>query len=310
MSEPATGQDHLAVVGLGFIGARLARLALERGWQVTALSRRGSAAADLPGLRGSRGLRVVQGDACDPAALAELTGGATWVAFAAGESKPAESDADPVGHVAHNLEPVLRSLEATGASGARGFTFLSSGGTVYGPSAPVPTPEDAPLWPISAYGVAKAAAEQLVVMHAHRAGFAADVLRCANVFGPGAPTEGSQGLVGVARAHLEADEPVVVFGDGSTRRDYLHVDDLADVVLRLAGRPDGVRVLNVGSGASVAVLDVVHALAAALGVEARVEHRPARASDLAVTELDVTRLRGVLDFAPRDTISSLADVVP
>lgn len=300
MSAPATGPDHLAVVGLGFIGARIARLALQRGWRVTALSRR-RPATDVPGLT------VVCGEAGDPAALAELTDGVGWVAFAAGDSKPAESDADAVGHVARNLEPVVRALEATAAAGARGFTFLSSGGTVYGPSAPVPTAEDAPLWPISAYGVAKAAAEQLVVMHARRAGFAADVLRCANVFGPGAPTEGSQGLVGVARARLEAGEPVVVYGDGSMRRDYLHVDDLADVVLRLAARPDGVRVLNVGSGRSVAVLDVVRAVASSLGVEPRVEHRPARSSDLARSELDVTRLRGVLDFQPRDTIAALAE---
>jgi UDP-glucose 4-epimerase len=296
--------DRLAVVGLGFIGTRLARLALDRGWQVTALSRCGKAPVDLPGLA------VVRGDATDPDALAELVAGASWVAYTAGESKPAESDLDPVGHTARNLEPVVRTLEATASAGARGITFLSSGGTVYGPSAPVPTKEDVPLWPISAYGVAKAAAEQLVAMHAHRAGLAADILRCANVFGPGAPTQGSQGLIGVARAHLQAGEPVVVFGDGSTRRDYLHVDDLADVVLRLAAQPDGVRVLNVGSGTSVSVLEVVRALAAALGVEARVEQRPARASDLAVSELDVTRLRTILDFAPRDTLASLADLAP
>lgn len=304
MNGQAGAPGRLAVIGLGFIGSHLARAALQRGWEVTALAHHSSA------LEGTPGLTVVRGDAGDPDVAAEVVDGAAWVAYAAGGSKPAESDADPVGHAARNLGPVVTSLEATAAAGARGFTFLSSGGTVYGPSAPVPTPEDSALWPISAYGVMKVAAEQFVAMHARRGGFAADVLRCANVFGPGAPTRGSQGLIGVARAHLEAGEAVVVFGDGSMRRDYLHVDDLADVVLRLAARPDGVRVLNVGSGTSVSVLEVVDALAASLGVEAQVEHCPPRASDLPVSELDVTRLRRTLDFAPRDTLASLADLAP
>lgn len=300
-SSDLRAPGHLAVVGLGFIGTRLARRALAEGWQVSGLTRHASGAADLPGVR------LVQGDATDPDAVAEAVRGASWVAYTAGGSKPAESDSDPLGHAVVNLEPVLRCLEATAETGAGGFTFLSSGGTVYGPSAPVPTPEDSPLWPISSYGVMKVAAEQYVAMHARRDGFAADILRCANVFGPGEPTRGSQGLIGVARAHMRAGEPVVVFGDGRTRRDYLHVDDLADVVLRLASRPGGVRVLNVGSGASASVAEIIEAVAAGLGVEARVERRPARASDAAVSELDLTRLRSVLEFAPRDTLAALRE---
>ena len=125
------------------------------------------------------------------------------------------------------------------------------------------------------------------------------------MFGPGEPTSGSQGLIGVTRARMRAGEPVVLFGDGSTRRDFLHVDDLADVVVRLAGRPDGLRVLNVGSGHSVSVSDIVAALAAGLGIEPQLELRPARASDVPVTQLDVDRLRATLDFEPRDTLAVL-----
>ncbi|WP_210649594.1 NAD-dependent epimerase/dehydratase family protein [Nocardioides sp. SYSU D00065] len=292
---------HLAVIGLGFIGRRIARTARAGGWDVTALSRRHVA---LPGVR------VIEGDAADPLAVAQATEGTTWVVFAAGTTKPAESDQDPLTHAVHNLAPVLSALEATAAAGARGFTFLSSGGTVYGPSAPVPTPEDTPLWPISSYGVMKAAAEQYVAMHAHHDGFAADILRCANVFGPGEPTSGSQGLIGIARARLRAGEPVVMFGDGSARRDYLHVDDLAEVVLALAGRPDGIRVLNVGSGTTTSVAEIISGLASALGVEPVIDRRPARESDSPVAELDISRLRELLDFRPRSADDWLATVDP
>ncbi|CAM3503014.1 NAD-dependent epimerase/dehydratase family protein [Nocardioides zeicaulis] len=293
MSDPG----HLAVIGLGFIGKRIARTAHARGWSVTALSRQD---LDLPGVR------IVEGDATNPRAVAHALEGATWVVFAAGDTKPAESDQDPLTHAIKNLAPVLSALEATAAAGARGFTFLSSGGTVYGPAAPVPTPEDTPLWPISSYGVMKAAAEQYVAMHAQHDDFAADILRCANVFGPGEPTTGSQGLIGIARARLRAGEPVLMFGDGSARRDYLHVDDLAEVVLDLATRPDGVRVLNVGSGSTVSVAEIIDGLARALGVEPVLERRPARESDSPVAELDITRLQRLLDFRPRSVADWLA----
>lgn len=290
---------RLAVIGLGFIGQRIAKLAVERGWSVRGLSRR---PVELDGVE------VIEGDATNSRSLAQVTRDATWVVFAAGTTKPAESNSDPLTHAVKNLAPVLDSLEMTASAGARGFTFLSSGGTVYGPAAPVPTPEDTPLWPISSYGVMKAAAEQYVAMHAHHDGFAADILRCANVFGPGEPTSGSQGLIGIARARLRAGLPVTLFGDGSARRDYVHVDDVAEVVLELAVRPDGIRVLNVGSGTTTSVAEIIDGLAAALQVEPVLERRPARDSDSPVAELDISALRRTLDFRPRPAADWLATV--
>lgn len=294
-------RGSLAVIGLGFIGTRIAEVARDAGWEVAGLSR---SPVDLPGIR------VVLGDATDPAAMAAVTEGAAWVVYSAGTTKPAESDEDPLANAINNLAPVIATLEATAASGAVGLTFLSSGGTVYGPRAPVPTPEDTPLWPISSYGVMKAAAEQYVAMHAHHDGFAADILRCANVFGPGEPTTGSQGLIGIARARLRAGQPVTMFGDGRARRDYVHVDDVAEVLLELARRPDGIRVLNVGSGTTTSVAEIITGLARALDVEPIIDRRPARESDVPVAGLDISALRSIVDFQPRHAADWLATGEP
>ena len=177
--------------------------------------------------------------------------------------------------IAANLGPLVATLEGMRRASVPAVTLLSSGGTVYGPDAPTPTPETAPLWPISTYGVLKVAAERYVGLYARQHGLAADILRCANVYGPGEPTHGSQGLIGVTRAAIRAHRPVVVYGDGSARRDFVHVDDVAETVVALAARPDGVRVLNVGSGRSESVLEVIEAVARSLGTSADLEHRPA-----------------------------------
>jgi UDP-glucose 4-epimerase len=280
----------LALIGHGFIGRRIGRAAVARGWRVRALTLEEEPAADV---------EVVVGSAQDVTALERVLDGAHHVVYAAGTATPATSNLDPVTDAVRNLEPLLAVLSATRSRSIEGFTFLSSGGTVYGPDAPVPTPEDAPLWPISSYGIMKVAAERYVAMYARQVGFAADLLRCANAYGPGEPTSGSQGLMGIARADLRAGRPVTVFGDGSARRDFIHVDDLADVVVRLAERPDGVRLLNVGSGRATSILEIVDAIAAELGVTPELDHRPARATDVPVSELDISRLRAILDFSPR-----------
>jgi nucleoside-diphosphate-sugar epimerase len=100
---------------------------------------------------------------------------------------------------------------------------------------------------------------------------------------------------------------VVVYGDGSSRRDFVHVDDVAAAAVALAGRPEGIRVLNVGSGRSVSVLEVIEAVAESLSTTAELEHRPARPTDVPVVQLDVTALRRLVAFEPRGLRTGLAD---
>jgi len=290
----------LAVVGHGFIGRRVARTALARGWQVRSLTRRPDDQGSLPGVE------LVVGDARDPGVQLKLLTGTDHVVFAAGTAKPAESNDHPAHEVRANEETLLVTLDVMTRTATPAITLLSSGGTVYGPDAPTPTPESAPVWPNSAYGVVKLASERHVARHAREYGVAADILRVANVYGPGEPTQGSQGLLGIARAALCAGRPVVVYGDGSARRDFVHVDDVAEAVVALAAHPAGVRVLNVGSGRSVSVLEAVEAVARSLGTEAAVDHRPGRPTDVPVVELDISALQRTIDFEPRGLAEGLA----
>ncbi len=297
--RPGGKVGTLAVVGHGFIGGRVVRLALRDGWKVRSLARR------VLEHRLQPGHESFVGDAREPELVRELLEGADHVVFAAGTAKPAESNEHPIHEIAANLSPLLATLEGMRRASVPAFTLMSSGGTVYGPDAPTPTPETAPLWPISTYGVLKVAAERYVGLYARQHGLTADILRCANVYGPGEPTHGSQGLIGVTRAALRAHRPVVVYGDGSARRDFVHVDDVAETVVALAARPDGVRVLNVGSGRSASVLEVIDAVAASLGTTATLEHRPGRPTDVPVVRLDISRVRELVDLQPRSLLEGL-----
>ena len=210
-----------------------------------------------------------------PTSWPELLQGADHVVFAAGTAKPAESNEHPMHEIAANLGPLVATLEGMRRASAPALTLLSSGGTVYGPHAPTPTPETAPLWPISTYGVLKVAAERYVGLFARQHGLAADILRCANVYGPGEPTHGSQGLIGVTRAALRADRPVVVFGDGSARRDFVHVDDVAETVVALASDPTASASSTSVPAGPTPCSRWSRRWPLSLGIAAALEHRPA-----------------------------------
>ena len=121
------------------------------------------------------------------------------------------------------------------AFGVRRFVFASTGGALYGDSAPRPTPETAPPAPLSPYGASKAAAEVYVKSMSRLGGMRYTILRYGNVYGPG---QGGAGVVGAfARAMLDGARPVI-HGDGLNERDYVHVDDVVQahrLALRMRG---------------------------------------------------------------------------
>ena len=305
MSGDVSGDGRtLAVIGHGFIGSRVAQAAIAGGWKVRSLDRRSAGPSHAP----APGHDVLVGDVRHPDELAAVLEGADHVVWAAGTAKPAESNEHPMHEIAANLGPLLATLEGMRRAVRVRLHPALVGRDRLRADAPTPTPETAPLWPISTYGVLKVAAERYVALYARQSGLSADILRCANVYGPGEPNHGSQGLIGVTRAALRAHRPVVVYGDGSARRDFVHVDDVAGAVLSLAARPDGIRVLNVGSGRSEPVLDVIEAVARSLDLAARLEHRPARPTDIPVVQLDVSAVRAVIAFEPRGLTEGLRAV--
>ena len=112
--------------------------------------------------------------------------------------------------------------------------------------------EDAPMDPRNGYAATKLQQEHLAAVWARQAGGTAAVLRFHNVYGPGMPQDTPYaGVAAIFRSALRAGRAPTVLEDGRQRRDFVHVRDVADAVLRAAGAtlPAGsVRAYNVGSG--------------------------------------------------------------
>ena len=192
-----------------------------------------------------------------------------------------------------NVAGTVNVLEAARAAGAR-LVFASTGGAIYG-DVEEPAAEDAPLRPVSAYGLAKRAAEIYVDGWNRMYDTAHVVLRFANVYGPRQSATLEGGVIAIFLERLAAAEPTAIFGDGTFTRDFVHVDDVVRALLLAAGHQGGV--YNVGTGVETSIGEL-HALCErAVGVTAPPRHDPPRAGDARRSVLDPTLAARELGFS-------------
>jgi len=187
---------------------------------------------------------------------------------------------DPRLDVEVNIIGLLNVLRAATEAGTRRIVFASSGGCVYGPNAPLPTPETAPLNPICPYGISKAAGEWHLRHWAERNGREWVALRLGNVYGP----RDRRGVVSkFARMRLQGEVPTV----RNARRDYVFVRDVAWAFCQAAEIDVASAAYNVGGGeGGCMTVEVLAAVDEALGVNALHEIAPLCQGEVPACVLD------------------------
>jgi dTDP-L-rhamnose 4-epimerase len=172
-----------------------------------------------------------------------------------------------------------------------------------GDVAPAPTPEDAPLQPVSPYAISKRDCEELVLVSGRAHGLETVALRYLNVYGPrqalGNPYTG---VAAIFCARLLSGRRPLVFEDGAQRRDLTHVSDIvrANLLALDAPRAEG-EAVNVGTGTSITVRELAESLTRHLGhdelaPEITGEHR---AGDIRHCWASVAKARDLLSFEAR-----------
>lgn len=283
------------VVGGGFVGSHVAAAFVARGVPTTVLTR-GPLDEELAAR--IHGARVVAGDAGDGYVLDQGLEAVDHVVWCAGGVLPADSDARTVNDLTASLPPLLALLDRVAARDGTSVSFLSSGGAVYGNATVLPVPERHALRPISAHGVTKVAAELYLGLYRQVHGLRTLALRLGNVYGPGQRPHRSQGVVATALACAAAHRPLPIFGDGSSVRDYVYIDDVVDVVCRLTARADVPEVVNVGTGEGTTTRELVELVSRVTGRSLAVEHQPARPGDVDANVLDTALLTSLLAYEP------------
>ena len=177
------------------------------------------------------------------------------------------------------------------------FVFFSSGGTVYGNKNDVlPFKETDDMNPISYYGWSKQMMENSIQFMNRTVGLDYLVVRPSNSFGHGQDIYGKQGLVAVAIGKLLKNETIEVWGDGSAVRDYIYVDDLANIFFKLIEGDVYNKILNIGSGRGYSVNDVLAFLKIVSGKDMKIVYQNPRPVDVSNMVLNTTRLKELIDY--------------
>ncbi|AKV02736.1 UDP-glucose 4-epimerase [Labilithrix luteola] len=317
---PASERDArlwLVTGGLGFIGHHLCRALLSRGDSVRVVDDYSDAPyPTVLKMRNEEELRrefpsfeVVRGCVTDRELAPRLLEGTYGVLHLAGLAGVRPSFADPARYARVNTEGTATLLDAAQRQGLELFVLASSS-SVYGNATPLPAREEAPaIVPESPYAASKRSAELVAsAMLRKTPSMRCPSLRFFTVYGPRQRPE--MAITSFLRAIL-AGKPITVFGDGTMRRDFTHVEDIVRGVLAAAEKaPAGFRPYNLGSGAPVTLTELVEAMGKAASRTPTVVHAPVPLGDVDATFADISRAREELGWSPRLTLTEgLATVV-
>ncbi len=214
----------------------------------------------------------------------------------------------PVDFIAENLELQSSLISGGFETGVAKLLFLGSS-CIYPREAPQPIREDAlltgPLEPTNEpYAIAKIAGIRLC--QAYRKQYGADFISVmpTNLYGPGDNFHPDNSHVAAAllrrfhEAKRDGVETVTVWGTGRPRREFLHVDDMADACIHLLRSYSGHDHVNVGCGEDISIADFARLIQQTVGHEGELAFDPTKPDGMYRKQLDVTKLTG-LGWRPR-----------
>jgi UDP-glucose 4-epimerase len=279
--------DVVVLGGNGFIGAHVVDRLVVDGHRVAVFGRPRSA----PPRYRSADVTVIEGDFANTADLRAAVRGAEIVIHLLSTTTPASAEADASVDVRTNVIQSIALLESCVEAAVGHVYFASTGGAIYGSQGRSSYAETDPTEPVSPYAIGKLAIEGYLRYFHAVAGLRSTALRISNPYGPGQQSHRRQGFIPIALRAILEGRPMTRYGDGSMVRDYLYVEDLADMFSVLVRRVPERFVYNLGSGLGVTVDEVIDALRRVCDMPFTVEDRPTPVTFVDRVVLDSTRFR-------------------
>ena len=282
----------LVTGGAGFVGSHVVDAFVEQGADVLALDDLSTGARENV----NPSAELEEADIRDGAAVRRVLEryAPTLVCHLAAQASVTFSVRNPGEDLDTNVRGTFHICEGARHCDAP-VIFASTGGALYGDTAPFPTPETFQAEPLSPYGASKLAGEAYVATWGRLYELPNVVLRLGNVYGPRQSPHGEAGVVAIFSERLLRGERPTVFGDGEQTRDYIHAADVARAFVAAAdkGHPG---TFNVGTGRETSVNDLLAKLQSSAGTAVEPEFAPLRAGELLRSVLDATRIADELGW--------------
>jgi len=281
--------------GAGFIGSWLAET-LAEGNEVKVLDNLSpSKIENLQHIRNK--IRVIRGDVRNAETVAASLKGTDVVFHEAANVQIQASIEDPRMDSDINIGGTLNVLEACRLHDVNRLVFASSS-AIYGDAGRIAISEEQRLNPMSPYAVSKMAGESYVKLYNQLYGMETVSLRYFNVYGPRQnPDSPYSGVISLFIKNMEHGKGLTVFGDGKQTRDFVNVRDVvrANVLAATSKKATG-KAINIGTGKSVSLNEMIRILEKISGKSLKVVYKPQREGDIRDSLAGTTLAEELLGF--------------
>lgn len=299
---------HILVTGgAGFIGGHLCRRFIQEGHRVTAIDNfdpfypkaiKKEGISDLS----RRHFTLIETDICNTDSLLQALHAAdvdaiVHLAARAGVRPSIEA---PMAYERTNIAGTQSMLTVAEQLGIDTFIYGSSS-SVYGNTDDVPFQEEQDVGkPISPYAATKRAGELLCHTYHHLYDLTVYSLRFFTVYGPRQRPD--LAIHKFARQLLNG-QPITMYGDGSSRRDYTYVEDIVDGIVRSLDRARQVEskeyeIMNLGGSQTTSLKDLIHGIATSLDIEPTIKQLPMQPGDVKQTYADISKAQRLIAYNP------------
>jgi UDP-glucose 4-epimerase len=287
----------LVTGGAGFIGSHLVEALLSEGFGVRVVDNLATGRlSNLAHLKGQ--FEWIEGDLAEFALCRGAVQGVDCVFHHAAIPSVPRSVREPLGSHESGPTATINLLEAARLAGVRRCIFAASS-SAYGDTIELPKREDMLPAPLSPYAAGKLACEHYVRVYAQTMGLDGVSLRYFNIFGPRQdPSSPYSGVISIFIKRMSQGERPTIYGDGTQTRDFTYVANVisANLAAMRCAKPLGGIVLNVGTGQSIRLLDLVSALNTIFGTNLQPEFQPSRPGDVRDSLASLERIRHVLGY--------------
>ncbi len=225
-----------------------------------------------------------------------------YVYYLASETIPASSWDDPINEIEKNLSTIVNFCQSLVGTSVKKIVYLSSAGTVYGPSANKLS-EDSNKTPFSPYGIIKLSIENFLNYFKVKNNLNFEIYRISNVYGIGQDTSKGLGLINTFLEKVVKNETLKIYGDGKTLRNYIYVKDVAEILFKSAfGNWNESDCYNLSSNDSLTINEITAKIKEITKKDFKIDKIESRSSDNSAIDLDNTKL---LNKYPDFTFTSI-----
>jgi len=280
--------------GAGFIGSNVARLFVEKGFEVRVVD---NLSTGYKKNIETLDVRFFQGDIRDASLMKQACENVNIVIHMAASVGRQKSLDNPQEDAEVNLIGTTTALEESRKAGVKTVVYSSSA-AIFGELADTPIPEGHPQNADSPYGVSKLAGEKQVLCYAGLYGLKTVCLRYFNVFGVNQRFDAYGNVIPIFAKRIFSRQPLTIYGDGEQTRDFVNVKDVAMANYLAATASPGTGVYNVGTGFSVTINYLAQRMIEMSGLKSEIKYAPARPADVRHCRADITKAQRELGFTP------------